>query len=161
VSAAGVVAASKRIGGMPTGEFEVGLASLRRTAALGRLSRVALRCLIVDDSEAFLASASRLLCAQGLEVVAGASSGEEALRLTRQLQPDVALVDVQLGGEDGLGVAQRLAANAQATRVILISSHSKDELGELVADSPAVGFLPKSALGADAIARLLCYRASR
>jgi len=122
---------------------------------------MALRCLIVDDNEAFLASASRLLCAQGLEFVARASSGAEALRLALQLRPDVALVDVQLGSEDGLELARRLAANAQATPVILISSHSKDELAELVADSPAVGFLPKPALGADAIAKLLGYRASR
>jgi two-component system nitrate/nitrite response regulator NarL len=116
---------------------------------------VALRCLIVDDSEAFLASASRLLCAQGLDVVARASSGAQALQLARQLHPDLALVDVQLGGEDGVELAQRLAATAETTQVILISSHSKDELGELVADSPAVGFLPKPALGADAIAKLL------
>jgi CheY-like chemotaxis protein len=134
---------------------------VRPAAVSGRVSRMALRCLIVDDNEAFLASASRLLCAQGLEVVARASSGAEALRLARQLRPDVALVDVQLGSEDGLELARRLAANAQATPVILISSHSKDELAELVADSPAVGFLPKPALGADAIAKLLGYRASR
>jgi DNA-binding NarL/FixJ family response regulator len=116
---------------------------------------MALRCLIVDDSEAFLSSASRLLCAQGLDVVARASSGAEALQLARQLQPDVALVDVQLGSENGVELAQRLAATAQTTQVILISSHSKDELGELVADSPTVGFLPKLALGAEAIAKLL------
>lgn len=120
-----------------------------------------LRCLIVDDNEKFLASASRLLSAQGLEVVGRALSGAEALRLARQLEPDVALVDVQLGGEDGFELTRRLAANAHATRVILISSHSKDELGELVDDSPAVGFVPKPALGADAIATLLGQRASR
>jgi len=128
---------------------------LRAPAVSGRLSRVALRCLIVDDSEAFLASAARLLCAQGLDVVARASSGAQALQLARQLHPDLALVDVQLGGEDGVELARRLAATAKTTQVILISSHSKDELGELVADSPAVGFLPKPALGADAIAKLL------
>ena len=130
-------------------------------AVSGRLCPMALRCLIVDDNEVFLASASRLLCAQGVDVVGRASSGAEALRLARQLQPDVALVDVQLGGEDGLELARRLAANAEATRIILISTHSKDELGDLLADSPAVGFLPKPALGADAIAKLLGYRASR
>jgi two-component system nitrate/nitrite response regulator NarL len=116
---------------------------------------VALRCLLVDDSQAFLASASRLLSAQGFEVVGRASSGVEAVQLAQELEPDVALVDVQLGGEDGLAVARRLAAAASSTRVILISSHSEDELAELIADSPAVGFLPKSALGADAIRELL------
>ena len=120
-----------------------------------------LRCLLVDDSESFLASASRLLTAQGVEVVGCAASGAEALQLAQKLEPDVALVDVQLGREDGLEVTRRLAATAPATRVILISSHSKDELGELIADSPATGFLPKPALGADAIAKLLGQRASR
>jgi two-component system nitrate/nitrite response regulator NarL len=115
---------------------------------------VTLRCLIVDDSEVFLASALRLLSAQGLEVVGRASDGAGALRLARKLQPDVVLVDVQLGGEDGLEVAGQLAATAQAPRVILISSHSQDELAELIAESPAIGFLPKSALNARSIARL-------
>jgi CheY-like chemotaxis protein len=134
---------------------------LRLIVVSATLSRVALRCLIVDDNEAFLASASRLLSAQGLEVVGQASSGAEALRFAQQLRPDVALVDVQLGGEDGLELTRLLAANAHATPVILISSHAKDELGELIAESPAVGFLPKPSLGADAIARLLDQRASR
>jgi DNA-binding NarL/FixJ family response regulator len=115
---------------------------------------VALRCFIVDDSEAFLASASRLLSAQGLEIVGRALDGAEALRLVQKLQPDVALVDVHLGGEDGLKVTQRLAAIAHAPRVILISSHSQDDLVELIANSPALGFVAKSALSADAIARL-------
>jgi DNA-binding NarL/FixJ family response regulator len=116
---------------------------------------VPLRCLIVDDSESFLASASRLLAAQGVEVVGRASSGAEALQLAQKLEPDVALVDVQLGGEDGFEVTRRLAATAPLTRVILISSHSKDELAELVRDSSATGFLPKASLGADAIVELL------
>ena len=116
---------------------------------------MALRCLIVDDNEAFLASASRLLSVQGVDVVGRAVSSSEALRLARQLAPDVALVDVQLGDDDGLELARRLTWNAHATRVILISSHSLDELGELVDESPAIGFLPKPELGADAIAKLL------
>jgi two-component system, NarL family, nitrate/nitrite response regulator NarL len=122
---------------------------------------VALRCVIVDDSEAFLASASRLLCTQGLDVVGRALSGAEALELAERLQPDVVLVDVQLGHENGFDVTRRLVAAAPATRVILISSHSSDELGELIADSPATGFVPKPALGADAIAKVLDQRAPR
>jgi DNA-binding NarL/FixJ family response regulator len=134
---------------------------LPHAALSARLGRVAVRCLIVDDNEAFLAAASRRLSAQGFEVVGRALSGAEALRLARELAPDVALVDVQLGGEDGFELTRRLAANSHATRVILISSHSNDEIGELVDDSPAVGFLPKPALGADAIASLIGYRAPR
>jgi DNA-binding NarL/FixJ family response regulator len=126
-----------------------------------RLDGVTLRCLIVDDSEPFLASAWRRLAAQGVEVVGCAASGAEALQLAQKLQPDVALVDVQLGREDGLELTRQLAATAPSTPVILISSHSKAELAELVRDSSAVGFLPKTALGADAIVALLGYRAPR
>jgi two-component system, NarL family, nitrate/nitrite response regulator NarL len=119
---------------------------------------VALRCLIVDDNETFLGSASRLLESQGLEVVGRASSGDEALQLAQTLQPDVALVDVQLGEEDGLEVTRQLNAEARLTPVVLISTHSQDELAELIADTPAVGFLPKTALSAAAIADLLEWR---
>jgi DNA-binding NarL/FixJ family response regulator len=116
---------------------------------------VALRCLIVDDSEEFLASAERLLAVQGLDVVGLAASGADALRLAVQLRPDVALVDVHLGDEDGLEVAQRLATEAPATRVVLISTHPEADLAELVAGTPAAGFLAKTALSASAIVELV------
>ena len=116
---------------------------------------MALRCLIVDDSEEFLASAERLLAVQGLDVVGVAASGADALRLTGQLRPDVALVDVHLGDEDGLEVAQRIATEAPETRVVLISTHPEDDLAELVAGTPAAGFLAKTALSAGAIVELL------
>jgi DNA-binding NarL/FixJ family response regulator len=83
-----------------------------------------------------------------------ASSRDQALELTDALAPDVVLVDIVLGDEDGIELAQQLSARAPATRVILISSYTRDDLGELLADSPTVGFLPKSSLGASAIARL-------
>jgi CheY-like chemotaxis protein len=116
---------------------------------------VALRCLIVDDSKEFLASAAGLLDSQGLDVVACASSHDEALDFGKTLEPDVALVDIVLGDEDGVALAQQLALHAPSTRVILISSYERDDLRELIAGSPAVGFLPKNALDAAAIADLL------
>jgi DNA-binding NarL/FixJ family response regulator len=114
-----------------------------------------LRCLIVDDNEQFLASASRLLVSQGLEVVGTVSTGTDAARLATELRPDVALVDVQLGVENGLDVARRLAAAAPEMPVILISTHPAEELADLTADASAAGFLPKTALSADAILKLL------
>jgi two-component system, NarL family, nitrate/nitrite response regulator NarL len=116
---------------------------------------VALRCLLVDDNEQFLASATRLLESQGLDVVGGASSGGDALRLAHELAPEVVLVDVQLGEEDGVDLARRLTTVSGSPRVVLISSHSEEELQDLIAESPTVGFLPKMALSADAIAALL------
>ena len=110
---------------------------------------------IIDDNEEFVASASRLLGSQGLDVVATAFSRAEALDLVAALRPDVALVDVELGEEDGILLSHELAASAPSTRIVLISSYDRDDLAHLIALSPAVGFLPKNELGAAAIERLL------
>lgn len=115
----------------------------------------ALRCLIVDDSEEFAASVAQLLRSQGIDVVGSALSGEEALRLAERLEPDVALIDIELGDDDGLALSHRFAARAPATRVILVSSYGADDLGDLVRRSPAAGFLVKTELGAAAIARIV------
>jgi two-component system, NarL family, nitrate/nitrite response regulator NarL len=116
---------------------------------------VALRCLIVDDSEEFLSSAARLLESQGVEVVACATAGAEAMRLAETLEPDVTLVDIELGDEDGIALAQKLAGGTASNRVLLISARERDDLGDLLLQRPAVRFLPKSALGAAAIERML------
>jgi len=116
---------------------------------------VALRCLIVDDNPEFLVSARALLSAQGLHVVGTAATGAEAIWHAGALRPDVVLVDLQLGEEDGLEVARRLAEKTPATHVVLISAHANDDLTELAADSTAAGFLAKTALSADAITALV------
>jgi CheY-like chemotaxis protein len=114
-----------------------------------------LRCLLVDDNQEFLASASRLLDSQGIEFVACASTRAEALDLAEAIEADVVLVDIVLGQEDGVALARQLAERLPAIRIILMSSYARDDLGELVGDSPAVGFMPKSELGAAAIRRLV------
>lgn len=114
-----------------------------------------LSCLIIDDSEKFLASATRLLSLQGVSVIGRASSGDEALRLAAALSPDVTLVDVELGDEDGIEVARRLTSGDLSAMVILISLRDRNELTELMAGSGAIGFLRKDALDAQAVADLI------
>ena len=115
---------------------------------------VALRCLIVDDNDQFLVSASRLLESQGLEIAGTASTSAEAAELVTRLRPDIVLVDVQLGEENGLQLARRLAATS-AGRVILISTHDEREFLKLIESSPTAGFLAKTELSAENILRLL------
>jgi DNA-binding NarL/FixJ family response regulator len=115
-----------------------------------------LRCLIVDDSPRFLDAARGLLEGQGVMVVGQASSSAEALRRAEELRPDVTLLDIDLGGESGLELARRLQdQDGPAAPVILISTHAEQDYAELIAASPAIGFLPKTALSADAIRELL------
>jgi two-component system nitrate/nitrite response regulator NarL len=119
---------------------------------------MSLSCLLVDDSQEFLASATQLLSMQGVEVVGRASSGDEALRLVRRLSPDVALVDVELGDEDGIELARQLTSSGSPAIVILISLRDRNELTELMAGSGAAGFLRKDALDARAVTELISSR---
>jgi CheY-like chemotaxis protein len=116
-----------------------------------------MRCLIVDDSDAFLETASALLEQEGVTVVGVASSTAEALQQARALQPDVILVDVGLGDESGFNLAQLLARDGQggSATVILISTRDQADYAELIAESPAAGFLAKSDLSARGIRRIL------
>jgi len=113
------------------------------------------RCLIVDDNHEFLVSAAALLSSQGLEIVGTASTCPDAIQQAESLRPDVVLVDVQLGEEDGLELARQLDERLSGTAIVLISTHSREDVTDLAADSPAAGFLPKTALSAQAIARLV------
>jgi DNA-binding NarL/FixJ family response regulator len=122
---------------------------------VGDHSAVSLRCLIVDDNSLFLEGAVDLLTREGLDVVGVASDSTGAIRLATQLQPDVTLIDIDLGDEDGFELAQRLHAISGASKVILVSTHAEEDLFHLIAASPALGFVPKTRLSAQAIRDLL------
>jgi DNA-binding NarL/FixJ family response regulator len=116
-----------------------------------------LRCLIIDDSPRFLDAARGLLEREGITVVGVASTGADAVRSVEALRPDVTLLDIDLGTESGFEVATRLNRDTALPpcRLILISTHAEQDYAELIAASPVVGFLSKSALSADAIRDLL------
>jgi CheY-like chemotaxis protein len=116
-----------------------------------------IRVVIVDDNPEFLDSARRLLEHQGARVVGVASTNADALRSVRDLQPDVALVDVNLGEESGFDLAEALHEidGAATAPVILISTHAEPDLADMIETSPAIGFLAKSALSASALTAAL------
>jgi CheY-like chemotaxis protein len=111
---------------------------------------VPLRCIIVDDSVEFLGAARSLLEQEGVVVEAVAATLADALQRVGELRPQVALVDIDLGRESGFEVARRVRDSAP-TSVILISTHSEDDFADLIAESPAAGFISKSELSAHAI----------
>jgi CheY-like chemotaxis protein len=123
---------------------------------------VSTRCLIVDDNESFLEVVRALLEREGLSVGALASTYAEEVELIETLRPDVVLVDMFLGEESGLELARHLAEDghgqSDAATVILISTHAEADVAELIAASPAAGFLPKPELSAKAIRRIVDVR---
>jgi len=122
---------------------------------------MAIRAVIVDDNGSFLAAARGLLEREGMDVVGVASTTMEALEVVEELQPDLVLVDIMLGSESGFELTRRLVERdpGDEAAVILISTHSKSDFADLITESPALGFLPKSDLSVDAIHRILEGRA--
>ena len=116
-----------------------------------------MRCVIVDDSADFIDAARRLLERDGVMVVGVASTSAEALRCIQDLRPDVALVDIDLGRECGFELVEQLHRSGLPAPLpaILISTHNEQDLADLIAASPAVGFVAKLNLSADAIRDLL------
>jgi DNA-binding NarL/FixJ family response regulator len=123
---------------------------------------VALRCVLVDDSPGFLEAGRRLLERQGISVVGVASSNAEAVRKVEELRPDLTLSDIDLGEESGFDLARELARGPNHTSpVILISAHLEDDFADLIRASPALGFVSKTDLSAQAIRDILSRSADQ
>jgi two-component system response regulator EvgA len=116
---------------------------------------MAMKLLIVDDHASFRSVARKVLEHHGYVVVGEAADGESALEAVRELQPDVVLLDVQMPGIDGFEVATRLTAAGDSPAVVMVSSRDREEFGDLVETSGALGFIPKHDLSGPALAAIL------
>jgi DNA-binding NarL/FixJ family response regulator len=88
-----------------------------------------LRVLIVDDQAPFRIAIRRVLGrASTLDVIAEASDGAEAVRLTEQLHPDIVLLDVRMPGMDGPTAARIISERWPDVSVVLCSSHGREDL---------------------------------
>jgi DNA-binding NarL/FixJ family response regulator len=115
-----------------------------------------LRALIVDDNAAFLATARCLLEREGMDIVGMVSTGTEALHASEEHNPDVILVDVDLGQENGFDLTERLhSASGGRRSVVLMSVYPEQDLEDLLGASPALGFVAKAKLSAQAIVEVL------
>jgi DNA-binding NarL/FixJ family response regulator len=101
--------------------------------------------LLVDDHDLFRTGLRNLLEAEGLAVVGEASTGAEAIRLVRELTPEVVVMDLNMPGMNGVEATRAIAGFAPLTRVLVltISDHDADVMDAIVAG--ACGYLLKDA----------------
>ena len=103
-----------------------------------------IRILIVDDQALFRAGLKTLLSVQPeFEVVGEAANGEEAIRLTAQLQPDVVLMDLRMPVLDGVAATRRLRNSLPKCRVIVLTTFDDDEYVFDGLRAGAIGYLLK------------------
>jgi DNA-binding NarL/FixJ family response regulator len=104
-----------------------------------------LRVLLVDDHDLFRTGLRNLLEQHGLEVIAEASTGMEAVRLVRELAPEVVVMDLNMPGMTGVEATRHISSLSPLTRVIVltISDQDEDVMDAIVAG--ACGYLLKDA----------------
>lgn len=106
--------------------------------------------LLVDDHPLVRRGFRRLLEDDAqMRVVGEAGSGEEAIALYPQLQPDVVVMDSAMPGMGGLEATRTLLREAPAARVVMLSMHSEETLVRQALDAGARGYVLKSAVSLD------------
>jgi DNA-binding NarL/FixJ family response regulator len=111
-----------------------------------------LRVLIVDDHDLFRTGLRNLLEEQGVQIVGEAAGGTEAVRIVRELAPDVVVMDLNMPGMGGVDATRHITAIAPLTRVVMltISDQDSDVMDAILAG--ACGYLLKDSSIQDLIA---------
>jgi DNA-binding NarL/FixJ family response regulator len=105
-----------------------------------------IRILLADDHALVRAGISALLKSiPGVEVVAEAADGREALAQVKAHLPDIVLMDISMAGLNGLEAAARIAKEYPAVRVLMLSAHANEDYVKQALRSGAAGYLLKHA----------------
>jgi len=108
-----------------------------------------IRVLIVDDHVIFCESLASLLTMGGkVEVVGIAHDGEKALKITRELRPDIILMDIEMKGIDGLQATSDIKKEYPDTRVVVLTMHSDEEYLFEAVKAGANGYMLKESSSA-------------
>ncbi|MFP5440329.1 MAG: UvrY/SirA/GacA family response regulator transcription factor [Gammaproteobacteria bacterium] len=107
---------------------------------------MAIKVLVVDDHDLVRIGISRMLGdVEGIKVVGQAASGEEAVRLVRELSPDVVLMDVQMPGIGGLEATRKIQRIDEGIRVIAVTVCDEEPFPSRLLKAGAAGYLTKGA----------------
>jgi hemolysin D len=85
------------------------------------------------------------------KIVGAANSGESALKLLSDLQPDIALIDIEMPGMDGLMTTQKIVQHFSRTKVLVLSSHDNEIYIRKALQAGAQGYLLKNTPSQDLI----------
>jgi two-component system, response regulator PdtaR len=100
------------------------------------------RVVVAEDEAIIRMDLRELLQEEGYDVVAECGRGDEAVRLVRELRPDVALLDIKMPGMDGISAAREISGDRLAA-VVLVTAFSQRELIEEAGDAGVHGYVVK------------------
>jgi DNA-binding NarL/FixJ family response regulator len=115
-----------------------------------------LTVVIADDHQFFRDGVRALLDAQpGMECIGEAATGEEAVRLSTEVQPDVVLMDVQMPGMSGVEATRQIVSSSPQIRVLVVTMFEDDHLVFAAMRAGARGYLLKGARHEDMVRAIL------
>ncbi len=104
-----------------------------------------LKIMLVDDNRTFALAVKRFLdMVPGVQVIAQAHDGEEALCMVDAHRPDLLLLDIGLPGINGLEVARRLRSRPQPPVIVFLSMHESASYSDAVREVGAAAFVGKA-----------------
>jgi DNA-binding NarL/FixJ family response regulator len=110
------------------------------------MTAVKVRVVVVDDHAVMRAGVVALLAPEpGIEVVAEAIDGRQAVELVERLRPEVALMDLRMPGLDGVEATAQIVARGTGTRVLILTTYETDADIERAVEAGAIGYLLKDA----------------
>jgi DNA-binding NarL/FixJ family response regulator len=102
--------------------------------------------MVVDDHPLVRSGLMQLLSAEeGIDVVAGVTSGREAVEMVLETAPDLILMDVSMPGMDGIAAAREILKRRPLTRIVMLTSYAEEETVMAALDAGATGYLLKDA----------------
>jgi pilus assembly protein CpaE len=111
--------------------------------------------LVVDDQPPFRDAARAVVDRlTGFELIAEADSGEAAIALVAALHPDLVLMDINLGGIDGIQATATITSGFPSTMVVLLSTYDLSDLPASARTSGAVAYVNKDDFGGRALRKL-------
>jgi len=114
-----------------------------------------IKIMLVDDHRLVRAGLKRVLQeVPDMEVIAEASSGEEAMDLLRSHTPDVVLMDINMPGIGGLEATRRLLQKLPSTRVIVVSMHLEEPYPSRMLAAGAAGYISKDSAADEVVAAI-------
>ncbi len=114
-----------------------------------------IKILVVDD-HAIMRDGIRALLGlhSDIEIVGEASEGLEAIEKTRELSPDVVLMDIAMPGMDGLEATRRIKKKNPAMKVLVLSQYDSKEYVLSAIKAGVSGYVPKKALGTELVSAI-------
>src|SRR5919205_1061109 len=96
------------------------------SASLDQRALEDVRVLIVDDHDLFRSGLRNLLEEEGVQIVGEAAAGQEALKIVRELAPDVVVMDLNMPGMGGVEATRHISTIAPLTRVLMLTISDQD-----------------------------------